>query len=219
MKRLIVICEGETEQEFCKDVLLPHLLGFEISIETPLIKKSMGGIVAWKYLKSQIMLHLKEDVYVSMLIDYYGINSHHHFPMWDESKLIANRIEKMSFLENAMLEDIEERFRYRFIPYIQLHEFEGLLFNNIESFKDIISAKEFTNIQELEETINAFENPELINDGPNTSPSKRLVRLIIGYNKIVYGAILAQEIGLKKIRTKAVRFNEWLSKIEKLKWD
>lgn len=33
-----------------------------------------------------------------------------------------------------MYNDIQEDLRYRFIPYIQLHEFEGLLFNNIEVF-------------------------------------------------------------------------------------
>jgi hypothetical protein len=33
-----------------------------------------------------------------------------------------------------MKEYIDESIRYRFIPYMQLHEFEGLLFNNIEVF-------------------------------------------------------------------------------------
>ncbi len=47
MKRIIIVCEGETEQEFCKDVLFPHFFRRDILIEHPTIKKSGGGIVAW----------------------------------------------------------------------------------------------------------------------------------------------------------------------------
>lgn len=216
MKRLIIICEGETEQQFCKDVLYNHFFSRDIVIETPLIKKSMGGIVAWEHIKSQILLHLKEDVTVTLLIDFYGIKDYHNFSKWAESKTIVNKIERMTFLENAMKEEIDDRVRFRFIPYIQLHEFEGLLFNNIETFKNIIPENEFTNIRELETTINSNINPELINDGATTAPSKRLERLISGYNKIVYGAVLAEEIGLERIRAKAVRFNDWIAKLESI---
>ena len=216
MKRLIIICEGETEQQFCKDVLYNHFFSRDIVIETPLIKKSMGGIVAWEHIKSQILLHLKEDVTVTLLIDFYGIKDYHNFSKWAESKTIVNKIERMTFLENAMKEEIDDRVRFRFIPYIQLHEFEGLLFNNIETFKNIIPENEFTNVRELENTINSYLNPELINDGATTAPSKRLERLILGYNKIVYGAVLAEEIGLERIRAKAVRFNEWIAKLESI---
>ncbi len=216
MKRLIIICEGETEQQFCKDVLYNHFFSRDIVIETPLIKKSMGGIVAWEHIKSQILLHLKEDVTVTLLIDFYGIKDYHNFSKWAESKTIVNKIERMTFLENAMKEEIDDRVRFRFIPYIQLHEFEGLLFNNIETFKNIIPENEFTNVRELENTINSYLNPELINDGATTAPSKRLERLILGYNKIVYGAVLDEEIGLERIRAKAVRFNEWIAKLESI---
>lgn len=216
MKRLIIICEGETEQQFCKDVLYNHFFSRDIVIETPLIKKTMGGIVAWEHIKSQILLHLKEDVTVTLLIDFYGIKDYHNFSKWAESKTIVNKIDRMTFLENAMKEEIDDRVRFRFIPYIQLHEFEGLLFNNIETFKNIIPENEFTNIRELETTINSNINPELINDGATTAPSKRLERLILGYNKIVYGAVLAEEIGLERIRAKAVRFNDWIAKLESI---
>lgn len=216
MKRLIIICEGETEQEFCKDVLYSHFISKDIAIEAPLIKKTMGGIVAWEYIKSQILLHLTEDVVVTMLIDYYGIKDYHNFPKWVESKAIVNKTDRMAFLENAMKEDIDDSVRFRFIPYIQLHEFEGLLFNNIDTFKRNIPENEFTDIRELESLINNNSNPELINDGALTAPSKRLVRLISGYNKIVYGAILAQEIGLERLRAKAVRFDEWIVNLESI---
>ena len=74
MKRLVIICEGQTEKEFCKDLLASALSSYEIYVDTPLIKHSGGGIVPWNVLKRQIEGHLREeDAFVTMLIDYYGI--------------------------------------------------------------------------------------------------------------------------------------------------
>lgn len=47
MKRLIIVCEGPTENEFCLNVLAPVLMKADIYVEAPLIKKSNGGIVPW----------------------------------------------------------------------------------------------------------------------------------------------------------------------------
>ncbi|MDR2679515.1 MAG: DUF4276 family protein [Tannerella sp.] len=71
MKRVIVICEGHTEREFCQKTLYNYFLKKNIAITAVLIKKSNGGIVKWKFLKEQIENHLKEDheVYVTLLYD------------------------------------------------------------------------------------------------------------------------------------------------------
>ena len=74
MKRLVIVCEGPTEQEFCKDMLTSYFLEKGIWLEAPTIKHSNGGIVAWDTLKKQLVNHLNEgDVLVSLLIDYYQI--------------------------------------------------------------------------------------------------------------------------------------------------
>ena len=219
MRRIIIVCEGETEQEFCKDILRPHFLAQNTHIEAPTIKKSGGGIVAWKTLQNQIENHLKEDVsaIVTTFIDYYGLNNKLKFPKWDEAKAIVDKSDRLSFLETAMGKSLDESIRYRFIPYIQLHEFEGLLFNNIAVFDRQIARNEFTDYDELARTIEENPNPELINDGKDTAPSKRLLRLIKGYNKPVYGSILAESIGLENIRNKSPRFNNWLTLLESYK--
>lgn len=217
MRRIIVVCEGETEQEFCKDILRPYFFSQDIHIEAPTIKKSGGGIVAWATLQQQIENHLKQDIsaLVTTFIDYYGLNTKLKFPKWEESKIIVDKNDRLSFLECAMAELIDKSIRYRFIPYIQLHEFEGLLFNNIEAFDRQIARNEFTNYDELVKTIEEYPNPELINDSKETAPSKRLMRLIKGYNKPVFGSILAESIGLENIRNKSPRFNNWLTILEK----
>ena len=218
MKRIIIICEGHTEQAFCKTNLQVYLQGKGIVIQTPLIKHSRGGIVKWSLLKQQIETHLKSDTtaFVTTFIDYYGLYSKHDFPNWDNCEKIQDCNDRMTSLEDAMFSDISENFRYRFIPYLQLHEFEGLLFNNIDVFYNQIPKEDIIGGDELTETFANYDNPELINNSKNTSPSHRLERIIKGYNKIVYGDILAEAIGLERIREKSPRFNGWISKIESL---
>lgn len=214
MKRLIVICEGQTEIEFCKDVLFKHFFNKKIVIQTPLIKKSGGGIVTWATLKKQIELHLREkDVFVTTFIDYYGIPDNYNYPSWDASKKIIDRNSRMDFLENAMKNSVNQN---RFIPYIQLHEFEGLLFNNIDIFDQNFNPSELNTRQELVNILNTYPNPELINDSPINAPSKRLKRIIFGYSKIVFGSILAEEIGLNNIRQKSPRFHNWIDILENI---
>ena len=217
MKRLVIICEGPTEQEFVRDVLQPHFLPKEIFVQCPLIKKSGGGIVPWEILKSQIHSHLREgSSVVTTLIDYYGIPDRYNYPGWIQARDIHNRSDRMDFLENQMLSNIDQNLSVRFIPYYQLHEFEGLLFNNLASFEETFEQNEFLNKSELEDILNQHDNPELINDHPTTAPSKRLLKLIKGYNKIVYGSILAENIGMHNLRKKSPRFNEWINKLENI---
>ena len=216
MKRIIIICEGQTEQEFCKDVLNPYFQTKRIQIQAPLIKKSMGGIVNWVVLKKEIETYLKQEpnVFVSLLIDYYGIKAKHTFPYWDEANKIPDKELRLTKLEAEMKKSVESSINYRFIPYIQLHEFEGLLFCNKDVFDSCFEKNEFSDYTYLTETLNRFSNPEDINDGNDTAPSKRLKRIISGYNKVVFGSMIAQEIGLKSIRKKAPRFNDWINKME-----
>lgn len=216
MKRIIIICEGETEREFCQKILAPYFTGLQIYLETPLIKKSGGGIVKWTELKKQIVGHLKSDfnAYVTTFIDYYGLNDKLAFPKWEEAEREPNKSERMDILEKGMFESIEEVNNSRFIPYVQLHEFEALLFTEIEVFYEQIPEDELVGIEELKETFDIFDNPELINNSKTTSPSHRLERIINGYNKVVYGNILAEAIGLEKIKNKNPRFKTWINKIE-----
>lgn len=218
MKRIIIVCEGQTEQEFCKDVLQPYFNSKNIYLQYPLIKKTGGGLVSWTVLKRQIENHLVQDkeAFITTFIDYYGIHDKHVFPDWEASKKVADKSQRMSLLETSMHAAIDNSINHRFIPYLQLHEFEGLLFNEIRVFEEGFKPDELLNKVELEQIINNYPNPELINDTPENAPSYRLARLIKGYNKIVYGSMIADSIGLVKIRAKCPRFNNWITILETL---
>ncbi len=216
-KRIHIICEGETEQEFCSNILYKYFIDKQILIYNPIIKKSMGGIVKWQELKKQIEITLKSDrnVFVTTLIDYYGLYKKHSFPDWDIAEKETDKYKRMDILEKAMQNDIDTTLKHRFMPYIQLHEFESLLFNNEKYFYQVIPTEELVDTEELHRTFQQFDNPEMINDNPQTTPSKRLKKIIKGYNKVVYGNILAEEIGLANIREKSKGFNNWIKRIEK----
>lgn len=215
MKRVVIICEGETEREFCKNLLAPFFAAKNIHIQSPLIKRSMGGIVRWGILKKEIETYLTETgVYVTMFIDYYGLYSKYAFPNWDDAEIIVNKVDRMISLEESMKADIKDEVRNRFLPYLQLHEFEGLLFNDIQVFYEQVPSNELIGEPELVKTFQDYDNPEMINNNRDTSPSHRLERIIEGYNKVLYGHYFAEAIGLENIRRKSPRFNEWLGKIE-----
>jgi hypothetical protein len=218
VKRIIIICEGQTEQVFCDSTLSPYFINNRCHIQAPTIKHTRGGIVKWEILKKQIETHLitDKDAFVTTLIDYYGLYQKHSFPDWELAEKASDKNERMDILENGMKFDIPEAFRYRFIPYMQLHEFEGLLFNDIDIFYQQIPSEYLVGVDELKQTFKDYENPEMINNNRETSPSRRLERIIFGYNKVVYGDILAEAIGLNRIRQKSPRFDTWLNILEKL---
>lgn len=214
MKRLIIICEGPTEQEFCNNVLLDHFQENGVSIEAPTVKKSGGGIVKWESLKKQIGNHLKEDrtAYVTTLIDFYGIQDK-GFPKYnDPAQTNAIKVEN---IEAGMKNDIHDDLRYRFIPYIQLHEFECLVYCSLDVLRSNFKEEE-ADFKAIENIINTFNSPEDINNSPLTAPSKRLLRHIPGYDKVVDGKRLTSEIGLLKLREKCPRFNNWITTLEKV---
>ena len=212
MKRIIIICEGETEQEFCDKILYPYFLEKQIDVSF----RNIEGIKKWNFFKKLIENELKEEksAFLTTFIDFYGIQKGHSFPSWNESLSVADKNSRMDFLETKMKNDIDNQLNFRFIPYIQLHEFEGLLFNDIEIFYNVFTNNELVGKDELGDVFRDFSNPEMINDSKETAPSKRLLRIIPSYDKIVYGSILAENIGLQNIRNKCPRFNAWIEKLE-----
>jgi hypothetical protein len=216
MKRVIIVCEGPTEKEFCQEILLPHFQKLNITIEAPLIKQSGGGIVPWHFLKNQLVRHLSEgDAVVTTFIDYYGIKKSHEFPGWDASQRATHNIDKARALEEAMSNEIPDECRHRFVPHIQMHEFESLLFSDVDAF-----AKNFADddldLTKLRKVVNQFDNPEDINNSPTTAPSKRILDAVKSYSKVLDGNCVAMDIGLDRMRQCCPHFNEWISELEKI---
>lgn len=91
-----------------------------------------------------------------------------------------------------------------------------MLFIDIDVFKNTVPPKDLVGIIELEKTFAEYPNPEMINNNKTTPPSHRLKRIIQGYNKVVYGDIISEAIGLERIRKKAPRFNNRITQLENI---
>ena len=215
MKKLIIICEGQTEQAFCDKILKSHFSTKEIEIEYPLILHSGGGIVPWRFLKQQIDLHIETEpsAYITTFIDYYGIYNHHVFPEWEKAHVEDEKAKRMAILEAGMLDSLERNIQNQFIPNIQLHEFEALVLSDRDAFDRYYSQTEM-NLEGLNALCALM--PETINDGKETAPSKRLESFIPIYNKVSDGPELTQIIGLEKIRAQCPRFNNWIKNLEEI---
>jgi hypothetical protein len=95
--------------------------------------------------------------------------------------------------------------------------FEGLLFNDVQALDAILKGHHNHSLLTRLQRIRAqFKTPEEINDGETTAPSKRLQGLYPGYDKILFGPLIAQRIGLDRLRQECLHFHDWMSKLEAL---
>ena len=101
----------------------------------------------------------------------------------------------------------------RFVPYVQLHEFEALLFSDPKSFS-IAFPSIGTQLSGLEAIRRRFETPEHIDEREDLAPSKRILGLLPDYDKPVSGPLIAKQIGLAKLRQECHHFDTWLTRLE-----
>ena len=73
-------------------------------------------------------------------------------------------------------------------------------------------------ISALQKIVDDVQSPELIDDGQQTAPSKRIIAQFPQYNdlKTTVGTQMAERIGLEDIRSNCPHFNAWLDRLEKL---
>jgi hypothetical protein len=224
--RLLVHVEGETEEVFVNEVLRERLLasGYE-RVGARLLgnarqRDRRGGIRGWDTVRRDIIRHLTEDpgCIATTMIDYYGLptSGGKAWPgrAYATSVPVAN---KGPHVEAALLDDLANHMepgfdRRRFLPFVVMHEFEGLLFSDCAAFARGVGQGALAN--SLQEIRDQFDTPEDINDSPITAPSKRVEALIPGYMKPLLGNLAALEIGLETITTACPHFRTWRAELE-----
>ena len=146
------------------------------------------------------------------MFDFYALPK--DFPGYSDAQKLVNPYHKIECIEKALAEDIKDD---RFIPYIQLHEFEALLFSDLDAFLSIYDDKKQA-IESLKTVLSQLPyngNPELINEKRETAPSRRIKKEIPAYDKTI-GSLLADSISIDVICSKCKHFHEWLTKLENL---
>ena len=213
MKRLVIIAEGETEESFVNNIFCPFFCskGIYNSIQCFKTKHSHGGMSKYSYIKKDILnIIYEKDVVVSMMIDFYRLPS--DFPGFNDLKVTQTHQEQANLLETRIkkdLEDSQNQLFDNFIPYIQLHEFEALVFASISGIDSLFERSEM-DYNGLMNVIQQYPNPEDINNHPDTAPSVRLKKLISGYNKVLHGIDIINTVGMAELLEKCPRFKTWI---------
>lgn len=216
---VVVIVEGSTEKIFINEILTPYMAAKNIFMTPILISKpgQKGGDVRFIRMQNDLALHLKQrsDTYVSIFVDYYGIKN--DWPGLDAAQKCSSPKSIADAMNSATREKVISLFAdqgalHRFIPFIAVHEFEALLFSDI----DELARQLKINKSAVEIILQECKEPENINNSPESAPSKRLERLYAPYKKTTTGITIAKSIGIEKMRTQCPLFNGWLTIFEEL---
>jgi uncharacterized protein DUF4276 len=206
--RLHFVVEGQTEEAFVRDLLGPHLWGFQVVS----VVRSVDGISRYPKLKNDLLRWMREDrtadARFTSMVDLYRLPW--EFPGRDAAQAIADPFGRVQALEDSFAADIADA---RFIPYIQLHEFEALLFSNPDSFA-VRFPERAALIQELHAIRIEFSSPEHIDD--DTPPSKRILAVFPDYDKVAVGPLVINHIGLERVRRECRHFHDWILRLEGL---
>ena len=216
--RLHFVVEGQTEETFVRDILAPELGSLNVFCDARRIETGRrrgrifrGGFLEYRHLRKDLVLWMKQDFapdsWFTTMVDFYRIPP--EFPGFEESRRMADPYQRISFLEAKLKDDINF---WRFIPYIQLYEYESLLFADPDGFS--IAFPDFDDkIAALHAVRNEATNPELIDEGPETHPSMRICGIIPQYSKPSAGPLIAKYIGLPTLQRECRHFADWISAI------
>lgn len=194
MARLAVSVEGPTEREFVGKVLAPNLaqLGIEVR-PVPLT-----GCVSLASVKTdlRVLVDNRGFTHVTTMYDLYGFQGR------DDRG--ADEMEQQL---SAILGGVA-----KFIPYVQVHEFEALVFAGPDEAAEVLKNPQVAN--GMRRVVQQCGAPEQINHGYDSCPSRRLKKIHPAYDKVAHGYRIIERIGLAKVRIACPRFGAWLTRLE-----
>lgn len=220
MTRVFIVVEGQTEEKVVKVLLDPHLAAIGVFVFPIIVatsrergsgRKNKGGN-GWSHWRNDLLQlsrqHHGADVRITTLLDLYGLDS--DFPEYAKLPADVDTVARAERLEAAMKKAVDDR---RFMPYIQRHEVEALVLVDLDPLADIVEAG--NGVAALRADIAGLE-PEAVNEGPETAPSKRLKRFVPEYRKTLHGPLVLEAIGLPRLRAACPRFDRWVASLEAL---
>jgi hypothetical protein len=225
MVRLYFYVEGQTEQGYVARVLKPHLAAFGVQVMGAVLAASgrkhghvsRGGGRRYQPMRNDLGNLLRQDARAdarfTTMFDLYAL--YDPFPGWDEAEKQRHLPrERVLTLEGAFAADVGDR---RFIPHIQLYEFETILLCE-PGHLALVYEDAGAGIAALRAAVADATSPELVNDGETTAPSKRIIGQFpqYGRQKTTFGAEPAACVGIDTTRRLCTHFDRWLKALESL---
>lgn len=218
MTRLLMLVEGQSEEIFVKQTLVPHLAEHGVFVQPIVLWTKRlgsgggyrGGVSNWGQIQRSLLpLTYDTDAWITTLLDFYGLPE--DVPGYQEALLPGDVRARVSRLETRLEAEVGHT---RFIPFLALHEFEAWVFCNGD-----VLAKHFDRADLAAKVADAVAfagEPELINHGKDTHPKARLQAMAIGYKETSDGPTLMEKIGIPAIRAACPHFAAWLTRLEAL---
>jgi hypothetical protein len=214
--KIHLLVEGPSEETFVIEVLRPHLQKYGVEPNPVLVTTKRtrggptfkGGVSSYQKIKNDLHLLLCDTSakLVTTMLDFYRLPR--DFP-GRKTLPRGSCYKRIDYLEAKFQADIGHR---RFLPYLQLHEFEAMVFASPEHIARAFPERNA--LRDLRQIKDRVKSPEEIND--KMPPSKRLGRLVPEYEKPLHGPLIILEIGLDRIRGECPHFDNWLTKLESL---
>lgn len=212
-RRLHLLVEGPTEQAIVVTVIQPYLESVDWLVTSSILATKRpacgaahrGGVTSWAKLEREIRRLLRDSglAVLSTVIDYYGLPD--DVPGMS-TRPSAGARQRVEHVERAVGNVIRDP---RFVPHLTLHESESWVFAAARQLGDLYGDQDLA--ARLMADSAAAGGPELVNDGPSTAPSKRLLAYRMGYAKVVDGPLAVGELGLPALRARCPHLDRWLS--------
>ncbi len=221
MKKVFIVTEGQSETNFVKRVMAPYFSHRGILIPITVVTKTdgkhgkiyKGGVANYAQIRNTLSKILAReskntDSCVTTMFDFYGLPT--DVPGVLDAEKVNDPYEKVGMIEMEIqkAEGYDVKF---FFPYIELHEFEAMLFSDLTKLEEAYFEYDLT---ALKACVKVQSNPELINDGAETAPSKRIINCIECFDKANVGVDVLDKIGMEHIVRKCRHFAEWVEHIE-----
>lgn len=216
VRRVHILCEGQTEEIIASDVLSPHFSSVDVHVTSSILTTKRpaggpafkGGVSTWPKLQRELrlLLHDSSITLLTTLLDYYA------FPA--EAPGMADRPhgsphERVRHVESALAKSVGDM---RFVPHLVLHETETWVLTDCLRLGEVMGAP--GPAAQLQRIVQLNSGPELVNDGVDTAPSKRIMRAYPQYAKTIDGPLVVAESGLDTIRSTCPHAGDWLSEVE-----
>jgi Domain of unknown function (DUF4276) len=216
MRKLHILVEGQTEEVIVNNVIGPYFLSEDVYVTASILKTKLpagvrpayaGGVTNWAKILREIRLLLGDSsvTMLTTLIDYYG------FP--DDAPGMADRpigssYARVEHVESALADAVDSR---RFLPHLVLHEIEAWVLADCSRLADLLGNP--SEAARLAQLVATESSPEMVNDGIDTAPSKRIKGIYPRYSKTLDGPLVIADIGLDEIRRQCPHADRWLSAI------
>jgi hypothetical protein len=223
MSRVLALVEGPTERNFGQRVLGPFLGSSNVFFCPRVVGKPgrKGGARSWEATRRDLVHLMRQEPasFFTTMFDLYGLPQ--SWPGRQEARekgLVGSAA--ATLIQERVLEDVVSEVGSNFdpgrlIPYVQVHEYEALLFSDPAKLASVTGGEAHVaaHARRYESIVAECGGCERIDDGPQTAPSKRIVSVSPGYQKIPDGIVAAERVTIQAMRACCPHFNQWIERL------